>query len=278
MRHKIITLALSTAVVCANPSAQGDAPETTAVGHNEASLLFVPAPLTEPLVTDRPDFTESTDAVPRGHFQIEAGYTYSHDSTAGGTGSHTAGEVLLRIGLLNDVELRIEWPNFERLAVAGASTTGLSDIGIGFKYKLVEQRGMRPHFGVIGQIRAPTGSASFSSEGVDPAVKLLWAYDVTERVSIAGNVNLESVTESSNRVFQMSASGSIGLAVTEEFGAYVEYFGFYPVDQGADTTHFVNTGLTYLITNNFQLDARVGVGLNGRAEDVFVGFGFSWRK
>ena len=41
--------------------------------------FWEPAPLTEPLVTDRPDFTESTDAVPRGHFQLEMGYTFTYD-------------------------------------------------------------------------------------------------------------------------------------------------------------------------------------------------------
>ncbi len=278
MRRDLVAPVLCLLAVSPALGAEREATEVTAIARHEASLLFVPAPLTAPLVTDRPDFTESTDAVPRGHFQIEAGYTYTHDSRGGGTGSHTAGEMLLRVGLFNNVELRIEWPNFERLAAAGTSTTGLSDIGVGFKYNLIEQRGMRPHFGIIGQIRAPTGSASFSSEGVDPAVKLLWAYDVTDRFSVAGNVNFESVTEANDRVFQMAASGSIALSITDRLGTYVEYFGFYPVDRGSRATHFANTGLTYLITDNFQLDARVGVGLNGRAEDVFVGFGFSWRK
>ena len=30
-------------------------------------------PMNAPLITDRPDFTESTQAIPTGHFQPEAG-------------------------------------------------------------------------------------------------------------------------------------------------------------------------------------------------------------
>ena len=36
-------------------------------------------PMKEPLITDRPDFTESTEAVPAGHVQLEAGYTFTFD-------------------------------------------------------------------------------------------------------------------------------------------------------------------------------------------------------
>ncbi|MFQ5990494.1 MAG: hypothetical protein ACE5K9_11330 [Candidatus Methylomirabilales bacterium] len=35
----------------------------------------------DPLVTDRPDFTESTETVAPGRFQIEAGYTFSRPGT-----------------------------------------------------------------------------------------------------------------------------------------------------------------------------------------------------
>lgn len=277
MRIEIFTLALCAASVIPVGGASGDDAGVATVVHDESSLIFIPTPLTEPLVTDRPDFTESTDAVPRGHFQIEAGYTFTHDGANGGTRSHTAGELLLRVGLFNDFELRIEWPSFERLESASATTEEFSDVSVGFKYKLFEQRGVRPHIGVIGQFSAPTGGAAFSSDRVDPAVKLLWAYDATDRVAVGGNINFESLTEAHDRFFQIAASGSIALAVTDRLGSYVEYFGFHSVGHGPGSTHFVNTGLTYLITDNFQLDTRVGVGLNARAEDVFVGFGFSWR-
>ena len=40
-------------------------------------------PLTEPLVTDRPDFTESTLTVPFGHVQLETGYTFTYDDEGG---------------------------------------------------------------------------------------------------------------------------------------------------------------------------------------------------
>ena len=84
-------------------------------------------------------------------------------------------------------------------------------------------------------------------------------------------------TEDGSRFFQTSASLSVAFAVTDRLGTYVEYFGFYPNAEGSDCAHSINSGLTYLINNNFQIDLRVGAGLNEEADDFFTGIGFAWR-
>ncbi len=84
-------------------------------------------------------------------------------------------------------------------------------------------------------------------------------------------------TENGSRFFQTSASVTIAIAVTERLGAYPEYFGLYPNTEGSDSAHTINGGLTYLISNDFQIDARLGAGLNEEASDVFTGVGFAWR-
>ena len=45
----------------------------------------------------------------------------------------------------------------------------------------------------------------------------------------------------------------------------------------AEARYFADGGFTYLVTNNFQLDIRVGVGLNKHADDYFTGAGFAVR-
>ena len=67
--------------------------------------------LSEPLVTDRPDFTESTVTVGRGVMQLECGYTFTADDEAGvRTNNHSFPETLLRVGMLAEwFELRFDW-------------------------------------------------------------------------------------------------------------------------------------------------------------------------
>ncbi len=249
------------------------------------------AALTEPLVTDRPDFTESTDAVPRGHFQLESGYTFTYDrEREDRLHDHTAPELLLRIGLVDNLELRLGWTGyswtqeqFETGTRAGRDvrredwSQGANDLSFGLKVKFCEQDGLRPHLGAIMQITTPSGSPSISSGDVDPEVKLLWAYDLTDRLAVAGNINLGVPTEDGHRFVQSSASISLAMALTERIGLYTEYFGFYPNADEADAAHYANGGLTFLITDNFQIDVRAGVGLNEEADDFFTGIGFAWR-
>lgn len=241
-----------------------------------------------PIVTDRPDFTESTEAVPTGMLQLEAGYTFTYDDPGDGgarTQNHTMPEILLRVGLAEDVELRLAWAGYgftrEKFESDGRTdhdwTQGSADVSIGAKVKLFEQDGWRPHFGVIGELSMPSGSPSESSGDVDPAIKLLWAYDVTDTFAVAGNINLAVPTEDGHRFVQAGSSLTGALALSDEIGAYVEYFGEYPASDGQDAAHYINGGFTYLVNNDLQLDIRAGAGLNEEADDFFFGVGFSWR-
>jgi hypothetical protein len=268
------------------------APAPTSAATGRAGLLSWEAvPLTEPLVTDRPDFTESTDAVPRGHFQFEMGYTFTYDrERKERVRDHTAPELLLRIGLFDDFELRFGWDGYSysherfetetrrgRPVMREDWTQGGNDLSLGFKYKFFEQDGFRPHFGVIGAITVPSGSAGVSSGDVDPELVLLWAYDVNDRLAIAGNVGVAGPTGPEGRFFQASASLSGAVAITDRLGTYVEYFGFYPNSEGTDAAHSLNGGFTYLINDNLQIDVRAGFGLNEEADDFFSGIGLAWR-
>lgn len=248
------------------------------------------APIDDDLVTDRPDFTESALAVPRGRGQLEIGYTYTYDSGGGTrTHDHTYPEALLRLGLVDNVELRLSWSGWshteamhkvridDRWTRVESRSDGCNDVGIGFKFHLLEQRGLRPELGVILETSLPTGADELSSDDVDPAVKWLWSYDLTDRLAVAGNLNFAVPTSEHGRYFETSASLTLAASLTDRLGSYVEYFGFYPSDRGQSDAHYLNGGFTFLITNNLQADIRVGMGLNEEADDLFSGIGMAWR-
>ena len=262
-------------------------PETTAPP--PLALPAAPAPL-GPLVSDRPDFTESTLTIPAGHLQLESGYTFNYDRHDGRrTKRHTFPEVLLRVGVAEDVELRIGWEGWARTeslstmrndvgrrTLLTETVTGGSDLSVGFKFHLADQDGIRPDLGLIVAADLPTGHHAYTSGDVDPNLGLLWAYDLDDDWSLAGNLNLALPTEAGTRIVEPSASLSVGYGITDGVGAYFEYFGFYPGSHGPDT-HYVNGGLTFLVTDDFQIDLRAGAGLNDDSDDFFTGIGFVWR-
>lgn len=56
---------------------------------------------------------------------------------------------------------------------------------------------------------------------------------------------------------------------------FIESYGYMPENSKPD--HRADAGLTFLLADNFQLDASGGIGLTKYSPDYFISFGFSWR-
>ncbi len=135
----------------------------------------------------------------------------------------------------------------------------------------------RPRVSLIGAVGVPLGSRDFRQSGLQPEAKLLLGSDLSERVSLSSNLNAAYRSEEGERFGALSGSVSLGVGVTERVGSDVELFGFSPA--GRPDSRFINGGLTYLLNDDFQVDARLGLGLNNDAHgpDVFFGFGVARR-
>lgn len=256
--------------------------------------------LGEPLVTDRPDFTESSVAVGRGVSQVEFGYTFT-SSSAGGVRvrTQTAGEQLLRAGfhadwlefrlgmvpgmLMDSVEdFDLSLPLvFEQTRSGGASssTAGFPDLYTGFKAALFPQEGNLPEMAVIPQLNIPTGTASFSSDKLEPGVNLVYGWRLDDSYSTAGSTQVNRrYDEGGEGYIEFAQSWTIARSLSERLGAFAEWYAFFP--EGSDTARaqqYLNGGFAWALTDDFQFDIRVGFGLNDEADDFFVGSGFSIR-
>lgn len=233
----------------------------------------------EPLVTDRPDFTESSETVARGLVQLESGGTFSRE---GDERAGSVGEALFRIGLAERAELRVGLNSYAISRVAGSTLRGLEDASLGAKIKLLQGGDVgsaRPTVAVIVGSTLPTGATPFRAAKLQPEVKLTGAWDLTERVAFSTNLNHAWVRDRFDSYGESSATASFGIGVTERVGSYVEYYGFFPRFDGAERTHFANGGFTYGLTNDLQLDWRVGSQLRRRDDgpSYFVGVGLSRR-
>jgi len=240
--------------------------------------------LDEPLVTDRPDFTEASTTVGLGVTQIEFGYTYIEDSADGqSTRIQSFGEPLLRIGILaNWLEFRIAlFPLEERARTGNMTSTasGVSDLYLGFKIGLTAQQAILPEMAIIPQMNVPTGSNPFSSGSFEPGLNWIYSWEVNDFVSTAGSTQgNRRIDNTGNAYLEMAQSWTIAYSLTDKVGAYTEWFALIP--DGADTArteHYFNGGFTFLLCNDIQFDIRAGQGLNDAAADFFAGTGLSVR-
>ncbi|MDE0865894.1 MAG: transporter [Rubripirellula sp.] len=245
-------------------------------GNNASDLRLNYA---EPLVTDRPDFTEATSTVGLGVTQFELGYTYVRNDDTG-TDQHSSPELLIRRGIWKDwLELRIAYTG---LAIADPieDITGSDDLYLGFKIGLTPQCGCLPEMSIMPQMLVPTGSSALTNGEVLPGVNWLWGWDLNERWTFTGNTQVNrAVDDSQPDAFTIwTQSLALSTTLTDRLGVYGEWFGYAAEEgvQGLDE-QYLSGGLTVLFGNNVQWDFRGGVGLNDDSDDYFFGTGLSLR-
>lgn len=223
------------------------------------------------LITDRPDFTESAFTIQPDRMQLELGYTYRESDNGDEVRTHSFPETLLRIGLVEDWELRLGWGGY---AFAENNEDIANDLSVGIKWVLTPQDGWHPRLALLVEMTVPTGHGDTD---VDPTVKLLWSYDLDEKNSLSGNLGIAAITQDSDRFAQGSASISWGHSLDDKWGMYTEYFTTFPAADDEDAAHTINGGLVYLVNDDLQLDAFVGFGLNDQADELIAGIGFAYR-
>ena len=240
------------------------------------------------MVTDRPDATESSETILPGYVQIESGMTF-FDEDEGGVESSgfAAPETLVRIGLDQNSELRLEFAGYQQLRErsAGGSTSktnGYGDGGIGFKMKLGKNEQLGD-VAFLAMTTLPWGQSEVTSGRVEPSYRFTFAQDINEDLSFGCNLGQAWVSEEdrsgdkdTRSVFQYTLS--LGISMTDRLGSFVEFFGDVPTGSGSSgPANSFNGGFTYLLKENVQLDLVSGVGLSGSAEDWFIGAGISIR-
>jgi hypothetical protein len=70
-------------------------------------------------------------------------------------------------------------------------------------------------------------------------------------------------------------SSALGIGLSERTGDFIELFGLNP--SNADGILNIDTGVTYLVIPNLQIDASCGLSLTGKPAEWFISTGFSWR-
>jgi hypothetical protein len=232
-----------------------------------------------PIDTDRPDFTDGVHTVPHGHIQVETGYTYQQGRGADPGHSHSVPEALVRFGLGRRIELRLgENYLVERGDGANAASVhGFDDTYLGTKVSATEQQGLVPALSFELKANLPTGTDAISAHRVLPGAALLLGWETAGPWS-AGIEVFGTRTAADHA--QAVGSLSVQFQAATRAQLYGEVFTLQPVNAGlgARAGHYANSGILLLLSNDMQVDARFGLGLNHNADRYFVGFGFAVRR
>jgi hypothetical protein len=260
-------------------------------------LLLVSTSLVAQIETDRPDFTESPNVVPKGALQIETGFILENDYSAKeqrnckiqlSERNFTVNTTLLRYGLTKNIELRLN-TNYsiskvgkmnDILILDSTHNPNLDDIKgfqspfIGFKTNLYKNDKLS--IGFLGHLYIPElASVDFmkaNGQKIAPEFLIPLTYDITDKFGIAVQYGLtwDGFTPNPTTSYTLA----LGYSITDKLSAYVEPYGF--LTNNGDELHLINGGFTYLINDDFQVDLTGGFGLNEAAPDNFVNCGASF--
>ncbi|HUN80959.1 MAG TPA: transporter [Phycisphaerae bacterium] len=249
------------------------------------------APLTSPIVTDRPGFSDSASLVPRGHFQVESGYTFTYDREGHSrTIDHNMPELALRTGLTDWLEFRAQWTGYSytetlnRIKTPAGRTVndtnhddGCRDTNFGFKVPLLQQKDWMPTISLITTLYVPSGADSKRPNNTVPEWKLPWNYSFCKEFTAYGSILGRVVDADEGEFYQTAATLAGGYHVTDKLTLYLEYYGVYPSNRTQDCAHLLSGGPIIQITDNLSLDMRAAVGLNEQAPDFQASIGFGIR-
>ncbi len=280
----LIALLLSAHITAAQPTTQPSTRQRDDGGKGTANnqpqdedyTLFEPAPLTGTIGTGRPSFGTGTTAVPVGRLQIETGVLFTRD---GDDDSIALPNLLLRYGVHDRVEVR-----FGTSGIADALGDDrdfgdqLGDIRVGAKFEVFipgeNDPAWLPKVAVQPSLKLPTGSAG-ASDQIDPAVQVAASWSINNETGLLFNADLFTNSIETDTSTRFSASLLVARDLSEDWAVFGELIQNVD-DTFSDTTVF-DAGVLYLLRDNLQLDAFVGVGLNDAADDVFVGGGVAFR-
>lgn len=239
----------------------------------------------ETIATDRPDFVESSDVVGKGRVQIETSLAWARDRQGGLKTRETSTPTLLRLGIAEAWELRLETDGRMRLRTddGGVRTreSGWSDLSFGLKWhqRDGDEAAGTPGLGWLFHLDADTGSGAFRGQGVRPSLRLAAEWEFAGGWSLGVMPGLYRDRDESGRHFTGGIlAATLGKSLSERTRMFVELSG----EQLAAARHggsvvTMDTGVTYLLTRDMQVDAALSRGLNRNAPDWAWTVGFSTR-
>ncbi len=223
------------------------------------------------IITDRPDQTESSSTIPKKSLQIESGMLLKYAEE----GAISLREIavpsnLFRYGITKGVEIRVahQYVNIKEENTSN-EISGFADLEIGAKIQLLKKEHTNTEIAFLTHVILPTGTKEVSFEKVGTINKFCVSHQLSDKVGLGYNVGYSYFGFDDGF---LTYSLALGLEITEKAGIYVEPYGNVGLFDEALAN--INTGLTYLLKDNFQLDFSFGTGLNYTMN--YISAGFSW--
>lgn len=236
---------------------------------------YAAAPESDKIVTDRPDFVESSDTVGNGGVQLETSIALERDRADGIKRRTASTPSLLRVGVTDALELRVETDGRmverNRDLPGGAASTerGYADTSLGVKWHARDAQDGMPSLGMLLHVDLDSGSAAFRANGTRPSLRLSAEWDLPDDFALGVMPGLASAHNDAGRRYTSGIFGVVlGKQWNQRWRSFVEVAApeIARVRDGGSVVTF-DVGGAYLLSQHWQIDSALSRGLTRYSTD-----------
>ncbi len=247
--------------------------------------LFRPTPehLLRELSADRPDKTESARTVDAGWFQWETQLLGVAVDRGGGHSTRTWSflPVHFRIGLLNSLELDLDYGGYSRFHSVRSGERGVEhgEFSVGFKWNVVGNDSDSFALAVMPYLSFPRHGHGVGGGAVNGGICFPWSIPLPGNWEMGMTHGVHFSPREKVRGDRATFTNSVSFSrpLFGNLSGYVEFFSEVSTDGNDPWIGTVDTGITYQINRNLQLDCGVNIGVTAGADEWEPFIGLTWR-
>lgn len=241
---------------------------------------------------DRPSRFTGPFTVDAGHVQLEmdlANYTLDRHNPARSrvdVDQWNAAPFDLRIGLTDRTEIDFQYGGYLNLrtidhaARTNTVQSGFGDLTLLFKYNLFGDDGGTFSFGILPYLKIPTNTANLGNKRVEGGVELPLSINLPANFQLGLQTEFDAIRNDADTRFEPAFTNIACLTYTflnKKLTVYGEWYSRVNVGPDSEVDGEVDTGLSYYVGKNAEVDFGCNFGVTRAAPDFVPFAGFSVR-
>jgi hypothetical protein len=231
------------------------------------------AQYSETIATGRPGQAIGPRTLGASVFQFQSGFTYTIVDFEDTQFTTLAQSNVFRVGIWERLDINgvLVWQTDEFSGtMENTSMSGISNSQLGLRYSVMTNKGWRPSVGIQGRVLLKLQDKAYRRESLGTNFVLATGNRLTKSLSLTTNWGLAHSGNNGRPAYSYAINLSAG--VTEKIGVFIELYGGLN-----DLQTFSDTGISYLVNDNLQLDFSLGWQGENDVSNWFVDAGVSWR-
>lgn len=241
-----------------------------------------------PFCADRPGLDTPACTVDAGHAVVELGgldWTRDQDRVTR-SDSWTAGDLLVRVGVTDSMEVQAGWTAFgavrtqDRTTGASVRSSGVGDVTLAVRQNVSHPDGSGFSAALMPFVTLPVGGDTIGAGDWGGGIILPLSYSLNDVFGLSLTPEIDAAVDGDRRGRHLAYGSAIGLsaAISPKLSSALEFQAVRDQDPGGRTTEeLASLSLAWQPKKGLQFDTGAVAGLNAASPDIELYVGVARR-